>query len=242
MHQLFDEIIGTPPPTSIDSRALVDRDRRVRSVRWSIASMAVIAVVGVALAAVVSGNPEVGPPSTATPQSRPPDTTFTLSSASRAQAEESASQLATALNDAVRTAVPSAAWESGPGIDVTVIDYVTPPGWYGSGTLRVRDAHGDIIVMVDAVPLRDGKLSCANLPTPAPPKGRSAPPAQRRQCTDGKTPSGKPVVWFAAEQSFEVNIGLPAGRLMRISVSGRSPVLSADQMLLLAQYATDRIR
>ncbi|WP_238010018.1 hypothetical protein KZZ52_34590 [Dactylosporangium sp. AC04546] len=250
MHQLFDELIGTPPETSIDTRALVRRDRRQRATRHAALTLSAVAVAaaGITVGVFTSATTPAGAPPAA--QASPTqDDRFELRSATRAEAEVSAGELAAALDDAVRAAVPAATWEPGPGIRVTVIDYVSPPGWHGSGTLRVSGATGALTVMAHTWTAPG--LSCATLPTPQVPKGREpTKPATPRQCADVRTPAGVPAVLLTGgpgpTQGFELRVALPADRVMTLIVTGSDDggptVLTTDQALLVAEHAAGRIR
>jgi hypothetical protein len=247
MQQLFDELIGTPPPSAIDPRALVRRDRRNRATYRTIGATATVAVLGVATVLVTSAAIPAGAPPAAvgSPAVASPDDRFELRAATRAEADLSAGQLASALNDAVHTAVPGAVWRPGPGITVTVIDYVSPPGWYGSGTLHVAGTGGSFTATADTVPGFDG--TCATLPAPHYPKGREPiKPEPPRQCQDVRTPAGAPVVLLAGdpgpEQTLQLRTPLPAGRVLSITVTGAPPVLTVEQALQVMQLAAARIR
>lgn len=248
MHQLFDDLIGTPPETAIDTRALVRRDRRVRATRRAALTLTAVAAAGIAVAVFTSATTPAGaPPGAVASPTR--DDRFELRAATRAEAEVSAGQLAAALDDAVRAAVPAATWDPGPGIRITVIDYVSPPGWHGSGTLRVAGTTGALTVMAHTWTAPG--LSCATLSTPQPPKGREpTKPATPRQCADVQTPSGVPAVLLTGgpgpTQGFELRVALPADRVMTLIVTGPDdggpPVLTTAQALLVAEHAVGRIR
>ncbi|MFI5910986.1 hypothetical protein [Dactylosporangium sp. NPDC051541] len=256
MQRLFDELIGTPPPAAIDTRALVRRDRRTRATYRAIGATATAGALGITAVLVTgTGGPSGAPPAPTAPPAavgspKPApvvstDTRFELTSATRAEAEQSAAKLAAALDDAVRTAVPGAAWVPGPGLEVTVIDYVSPPGWYGASDLRVDGHSGGLTAMAHTVPGFDG--TCATLPAPFYPKGREPKtPPPPRPCQDVKTPGGAPAVVLTGDpgpgQRFELRTRLPAGRVLTLVVTGEPPVLTVDQALHVAQAVTERIR
>jgi hypothetical protein len=243
MQQQFDELIGTPPPSTIDPRALVRHDRRKRAMYRTVGATATVAVLGIATVLVTSAAIPAGAPpaAVASPAAPSPDDRFELRADTRAEADLSAGQLATALNDAVRTAVPGSAWQPGPGITVTVIDYVSPPGWYGRGDLRVGGTTGSFTAMADTVPGFDG--TCATLPAPHYPKGREPiTPEPPRPCQDLRTSTGAPVVLLPEEQSFQLRTPLPGGRILTVIVTGAPPVLTMEQALQVTQLAAARIR
>jgi hypothetical protein len=222
MQDLFDDIVGTPPPSTLDTHALVARDRRVRAAKWSLGGVGAMAVAGVAVVAIaVSGGSvtPVGPP--APPQAK----------------------LKAALTDGVTKADPEAKLVD--GFVVTVIDYTGAHGWQADGTLRLGDKTSRIGATAHELDLKDGTLSCASFPAGAKAKSErmKAPVAK---CTDLKAPSGKPVtyrVWDSDPSlGYSVEIQLPAGRVMSISLDGPSPVMSKDQAIALADNVAARIR
>jgi hypothetical protein len=242
MQDLFDDIVGTPPPSTLDTHALVARDRRVRAAKWSLGGVGAMAVAGVAVVAIaVSGGSvtPVGPPA---PPQEPVDT-FVLSSETKQKAEDSAAKLKAALTDGVTKADPEAKLVD--GFVVTVIDYTGAHGWQADGTLRLGDKTSRIGATAHELDLKDGTLSCASFPAGAKAKSErmKAPVAK---CTDLKAPSGKPVtyrVWDSDPSlGYSVEIQLPAGRVMSISLDGPSPVMSKDQAIALADNVAARIR
>lgn len=251
MQQLFDELIGTPPPTSIDSRALVRRDRRVRATRWSVlgasAVAAGIAVVAFTTATAPSGTPPVGAPPSET--ASPADNRLELRAATREEAQVSAGQLKAALDAAVRAAVPTATWDP-KGFDITVIDYVQPMGWIGGVDVKAAGKSGTVSASLHGLPatIQADPLTCANL-AKIPRKeneklrGHSVPAAP--PCVDARTPSGKQVVTFTnttkGTESFQVEVGMADNRVMSLQIYGVG-VLTLDQLLTVAEEATERIK
>jgi hypothetical protein len=254
MHQLFDEVLGTPPPTSIDSRAIVRRDRRTRATLWSTLGATAVAA---GLAAVVfttgttpAGTPPVGAPPTVTTVS--PDNRLELRAATREEARVSAGQLKTALDAAVRAAVPSAEWDP-KGFDITVIDYVSPLGWIGPARVTNAGVTGSVNVMLHGFPesMKIDPLSCAALAAVTDKnadKQRGDKPSSAPPCVDAKTASGRPVVTYTVNgadvKTSEVRIGLADNRVMTITSGGdeKTPALTLEQLIQIAQEATDRIK
>lgn len=254
MHQLFDEVIGTPPPTAIDSRAIVRRDRRARATLWSTlgatAMAAGLAVVVLTTGTGPAGTPPVGAPPT--DASVLPDNRLQLRSATREEAQVSAGQLKAALDAAVRAAVPSAQWDP-KGFDITVIDSVSPLGWIGPAGVTNGGVTGSVNVMLHSFPtsMTIDPLTCATLAAVPDNKAdgqRGDNPASAPPCVDAKTTSGKPVVTYTVNSKdvkrFEVRIGLADNRVMTVASGGdeKTPALTLDQLVRIAQEATDRIK
>ncbi|GAA2378483.1 hypothetical protein [Dactylosporangium salmoneum] len=254
MQQLFDEVIGTPPPTAIDSRAIVRRDRRVRATLWSALGTTAIAA-GLAVVVLVTGTGPAGTPPVGAPPADAsvlPDNRLQLRSATREEAQVSAGPLKAALDAAVRAAVPSAQWDP-KGFDITVIDYVSPLGWIGSAEVTNGGARGSVNVMLHgfSASMTIDPLTCATLATVPGKKAdgqRGDNPASAPPCVDAKTASGKPVVTYTVNSKdvkrFEVRIGLADNRVMTVTSGGddKTPALTLDQLVRIAQEATDRIK
>lgn len=181
-----------------------------------------------------------------------PDNRLQLRSATREEAQVSAGPLKAALDAAVRAAVPSAQWDP-KGFDITVIDYVSPPGWIGPAGVTNGGVTGSVNVMLHGFPTstKIDPLTCAALaavPDKKAHKRRDDNPASARPCVDAKTASGKPVVTYTVDggdvKGFEVRIGLADNRVMTITSGGdgNAFALTLDQLVRIAQEATDRIR
>ncbi len=240
MHQLFDEVIGTPPPTTVDSHVLVRRERRTRRARLAGLGVTGAAVVGLAITLYTNATTPAGtPPVAQHPGPVAPDSRFELKAGTQIDAEASAKQLASAIDTAVRKAVPDATWQRGP--TVTIMEYTSMTGWHGAGSLRTSTARGDLTMMALSRPEPDGR-------TGKPPILVSCD--GQTGCAPGTTPDGKPIVTITnnsgAARWLEVRIGLPANRILTISVTnsgaGDAPVLSGDQVALVAQYVTGQIK
>ncbi len=254
MHQLFDEVIGTPPPTTIDSRAIVRRDRRARATLWSTLGATALAA-GLTVVVLTTGTGPAGTPPMGAPPadaSAVPDSRLQLRAATREEAQVTAEALKAALDTAVRAAVPSAQWDP-KGFDITVIDYVSPLGWIGPAGVTNRGTTGSVNVMLHGFPtsMKIDPLTCATLAAVPGKKAdgqRGDNPASAPPCVDARTASGKPVVTYTVSskdvQRFEVRIGLADNRVMTVTTGGdeQTPALTLDDLVRIAQEATDRIK
>ncbi|WP_433352881.1 hypothetical protein ACQPYV_20925 [Micromonospora saelicesensis] len=107
-HQLFDELIGTPPPPRVDVEGIVRRERRAsraRLVGGPLAAVLAVAVgVGVAVHDQEPGRPLAVPSPTAT------DTGFRLVFDTDESAEASAERLGAEFDAALRAVAPGSTW------------------------------------------------------------------------------------------------------------------------------------
>ncbi|WBB65871.1 hypothetical protein [Micromonospora sp. WMMD812] len=108
-HQVFDELIGTPPPSRVDVDGIVRRERRSRSARRLGGALA--AVLALALAVGVRDRPgaaEVTPRASAS--SPTADTRFRLVFDTDETADATARRLGQELDRAMRKVAPGAVW------------------------------------------------------------------------------------------------------------------------------------
>ncbi|MEH1164164.1 hypothetical protein V6V47_02110 [Micromonospora sp. CPCC 205539] len=111
-HQLFDELIGTPPPPRVDVEGIVRRERRAGGVRLIGGPLAVVLAltVGVGVAVHDQGpGPTPAPPLTA-PTSTAADPGFRLVFDTDESAEASARRLSAEFNAALRAVAPGSTW------------------------------------------------------------------------------------------------------------------------------------
>ncbi|SCE87813.1 hypothetical protein GA0070607_2688 [Micromonospora coriariae] len=113
-HQLFDELIGTPPPPRVDVKGIVRRERRASAARrlgGSLAAVLALAVAGGISVAVRHQEPGAA---RATPQavasSPAADTRFRLVFDTEETADATAKRLSQELDRALRAVAPGATW------------------------------------------------------------------------------------------------------------------------------------
>ncbi|MFC6020820.1 hypothetical protein ACFP2T_32205 [Plantactinospora solaniradicis] len=105
--QLFDQVVGTPPPSTVDVVAIVRREKRRSAVRRIGTTMA--AVLGLAASAGILVTAQDGPAGVAPPPVAV-DNRFQLVASDRESAQLTAKRLAEALDEALRSAAPGARW------------------------------------------------------------------------------------------------------------------------------------
>ncbi|MET8353585.1 hypothetical protein [Micromonospora sp. NPDC005206] len=204
-HQLFDELIGTPPPPKVDVRGIVRRERRARAARrlgGSLAAVLALAVAGGVSAAVRHQEPGAAPATPRAAASSPAaDTRFRLVFDTDETADATARRLSQELDRALRTVAPGAKWTWMP-------DYVgeprkpdgQPPEFTHRGTpdfvgtssgISYQGRKGSLGVSVTPDVYPDASDGPAGYHWPCrPPPGIHEDSRYRRVCEAGTTPSG----------------------------------------------------
>jgi hypothetical protein len=243
MREQFDRIIGTPPPSTIDTHALARRVRRTRDARL-VGSFATAAVAAGITGVLLVGNEPPAPapvakdPTVAVPESTvavPPDNRIQLKSGTRVEGEASARQLAALVEKAFTDVAPGVVW-GGP-LTVRYTDGKLPE-WAGSGAFTVGGRSGTVFVMaLGGVPVtgRNPALTC--------PPGTSG-------CVQGTSPGGREMMTFdggdTADGSRLVRaaVGLPGHRVFIIHHTPDQPTspLAVAQLLQIADAVAAQIK
>ena len=240
MKQLFDEIIGAPPPTRVDVPAMLRRERRARTARWAGSGLAAVAAAGVVATAASGGaGPPSAPPLADGSSGVVVDTRFALRAETKAAADASGEQLAATVTAATERAAPGSTWHK-PGLAVLTTEYSGPAdvSWSGHGALVQGSRKGDVDVMALRKPAKPGPkkpevVDCAGIP----------------RCEAGTSPGGRKIVtirWAeGGAASIEVRIGLPASGVLILSATNDGagdPVLSATQVTVIAEDIAGRVK
>jgi len=238
--QLFEEVVGALPPSTVDVAGIVRREKR-RSMFRNITGAATAAVaLSVAVAVGLNGTggaksppvatgsaPATGSPATASPA---PDTRFRLVADSTESAADTAKRLSKALDASVRKEVPGSEWIFEP-------DYVgepkRPDGQLPDLDAKVRkgrpDQSGEMFAGVSGVQ-NDGRKGSFHLIVAIDETAdfSKCGPDSGSTCTEGTTPSGAwtrriamvdknggktPFVMYVA------SVGLPDGRVLMLEIS-----------------------
>ncbi|WP_433388740.1 hypothetical protein [Micromonospora sp. KLBMP9576] len=217
-HQLFDELIGTPPPARVDVAGIIRRERRARAGRrlaGSLAAVLTLAVAGSVGWAARGPQPDhaAGPPPPLAASAAPVDTRFRLAFDTRRAAAVSTGHLNEAFGNALRDVVPQARWFRASGADAREPDGDLPTLTYDgrnavSGMSGVFHQGRRGILSLSVHPFVAGPASPASPAnpdnpahpvSPRPPLGQpwscEAPPgrgerAARQVCEESATPGG----------------------------------------------------
>jgi hypothetical protein len=113
--QILEEMIGTPPPSTVDVAAVVRRERRTRTARWTgVAAVAALTLGALAAVPVLGAGDRsddiAGPGHPASAPADPAADGFRLLAGNREDAEASAARLSRELDRALGTVAPGAAW------------------------------------------------------------------------------------------------------------------------------------
>jgi hypothetical protein len=233
--QLFDEVIGEPPASTVDVGGIVRREnrrgavRRVAGLATAVVSLSVATAIGLGL---TGGTGASSPPVAGGGASAPaaPDERFALVADNRESASASAKRLGAALDSAFRKEAPGAKWIFNPERPgQTGRDGVPPTLSYrvvgeAKGTPQEL-FHGDSGVLNDG---RKGSLhlgvnATVGVSEDGTTIGRTlkCPPSGQRKCTAGKAPSGARTLFLtSASGGVHVDtcvVGLPGGRSLSIT-------------------------
>jgi hypothetical protein len=240
MRTQFDEIIGTPPPSAIDSHVIERRVRRARTARRAGTALVVAGLAGVLILGNDpwgGGSPVAGDTAAPTGAVAPlPDNRFELRSDTKANGDASAKQLAALFQKATKDVVPAAAWVG--SLNIRFLDDGTKQ-WTGVGWLEAGGQGGGIFVMtvggVDT-PGRDPALTC---------------PAGMAGCVEGTSPGGRDMMTFdggrVADGSRLVRaaVELPDHRVIIVHYGPETDdasVLSAQQFLQIVDAVAAGLR
>jgi hypothetical protein len=238
MREQFDEIVGTPPPSTIDTHVLARRVRRTRDARRAGIAATAIVAAGLTGGLLVSNNPPVGTPpvpnNTAIAQA---DNRIELKSDTRSNGEASAERLAALIEDAVADVAPGAVWIN--ALDVRFID-AGPEGsqWWGSGGLEVGGRFGNIVVMTVGGRAEHEKAGQSGLSCPPDMSG----------CAEGTSPGGRKMMTFdggeGSSRLVRAALELPGNRIIAVHhiPEQSGPVLSAAQFLQIFDAVAAQIK
>jgi hypothetical protein len=246
--QLFDQVIGELPPSTVDVAGIVRREKRRRARQVTGVATAVVALsVASALGLSMTGGPgassppEAGRSAAAGGTGAVPDTRFALVAVTEETAAASAKRLSQTLGDALRKQAPGARWITEPGVEGRDTPDGRPPiltyragkdetkaqELFGGGQgLLNQGRKGSLHLGVEpAVGLgEDGLPRHNNLECPSAASLAGTPgDAFRRTCTVTKAPSGTKMLFESWGDGDAATIcydmALPDGRILRIMVS-----------------------
>jgi hypothetical protein len=262
--QLFDELVAEMPPSTVDSFAIVRRERRRRVIRVVSFASGVVALT-LAAGLTMIGTDTSARPSAALPGSSaaPPtqaDDRFVLAAFDDQSAAASAQQLRKVWDASFHKQAPGAHWvfvpqfaKAAPGPDGQ------PPNLYSKVPQDAKT--GQLFTGIGGI-VNDGQKGYLRLvvistlgKTPAP--SLLTCHADMPHCTQGTGPDGEgTVLWTDSGNSatftdYTVNVGLPGGRVLQMSTGnawGGAPAaqpgtpLTGKQLLAIATDIASHIK
>jgi hypothetical protein len=226
--QLFDEVIGTPPPSTVDIRGLVRRENRRRFVRRASYGMTAVVALAVSAGVVASvSDAHPGPRSAPIAVQSAQDTRFQLLADDKASAEVTAKRLSQTLDGALKRAAPGATWATIKGSDaanptadglpfITLGNLPDSSTGYFSGLATVEaDKRMGLLQLMTQPQVDPG--------TRTPKKPIQLACAGEAGCTESTAPNGEKIVTLVAQKgnvySQEVRIGIPGKRMLIIELA-----------------------
>jgi hypothetical protein len=165
--QMFDDLVGQPPPSTIDVDAIVRNQTRRRRLRQAPMVMAAVAVVAVGV--VFAGLGTIGTAATSKgdvvrqePAGGPKIRLVVDTAEGRAK---SAEELTKAYDEAVKKAVPGAEWEGGKPPRVTDEEAAPPTKFMFGAGLIVNGKPGALVIQISGEGREDLptlQLNCDN--------------------------------------------------------------------------------
>ena len=237
--QLFDQLIGDVPPSSVDVAAIVRREKRRSTTRWFTGAATAVVALSVTTAIGLSMTSSTGtssPPSAAGGSSpagtTTPDTRFALVAHNKDSAAASAKRLGAALDAAFRKEAPGARWifnpevpgQTGPDDQPPKLSYVVVDG---ASKKSQELFHGDSGVLNEGRKgmLRLGVNAIDGLGEDGTPQRKAGTcPPSGDECKAGTAPNGAPTIVLSRAFDNKVRVyiaevALPDGRALRITVN-----------------------
>jgi hypothetical protein len=255
--QMFDDMIGQPPPSAIDVGAIVRRRKRNQWLRRAPVAVAAVLVVALGAAFVGFGGSDTG-------QAPPAHDKIRLVVDTAAAKAKTAAELTKAYDEAVKAAVPGAEWGGGKPPAVTDED-ARPPAQFGFGAGLVVDGRkGDLVIQivgpyVPVVPSGDvpcSSIDFSNPRKPSPPVSqcfgdRPSYPAEDHNCDnpDGNctirtgTNGEKLVVrvWNWGKGNIYTSVAVLLGHGRVLTLESHNDLLTVKQVSAIVSSLASRI-
>jgi hypothetical protein len=245
--QLFDEVVGELPPSTVNVDDIVRREKRRGAVRRTTGIVAAVVTLSVTtgLGLTIGGGTGTSSPPVASAAT--PETRFALVADNAETATATAKRLQLALDGAVRRQAPGATWLTGepPAISFKTtrerIDMFT-----GEGNVAYDGRKGGLHLGISLIrPIADG-----------PNAGKTIDPltcAADAKCVEGKAPNGAQTALTLLDGTVIGRVGLPDNRLLQITVSNEigpdgagqaqaATPLTGDQALAVAIDLASQVR
>lgn len=235
--QMFDDLIGHPPPSTIDVDAIVQKQKRQRRIRQAPMVMAAVAVLAVGVAFAGFGGSGSGTTSRAGERA-PVDGTRVQLVVDTAEARaKTAEELTKAYDEAVKKAVPGAEWKGGKPPRVTDEEAAPPTEFMFGATLIVNGKPGALVITISGEGREDLptlQLNCDN-------------PDGHCKVTEG--PSGEKLVvrrwdfrdgdWKKGDVYTSVTVGLDNDRVLNLE--SHQDLLTEKQISAIVSDLAGRI-
>jgi len=268
--QLFDQVVGELPSSTVDVAGIVRREKRRSTVRrvagLATAVVALSVTTGLALG-MTGGTGAPSSPSaaggTSATDSAAPDNRFALVALNAATGAESAKRLSAALDAAFRKEAPGAKWIFEPNLPGETGPDGQPPKLVYKGA---QDAPASQEMFSGGSGVlngsRKGSLHLGVFPADGPREDGGRGPVKclptGQQCKEGVAPSGTKTTLQTVTDGGKVAeyvaaVGLPDGRILKIGqtkafgldgagATQDRPPLTGDQVLAIAVDVAGQIK
>jgi hypothetical protein len=249
IHQLLDEMIGTPPPSTVDVRGIVRHERRRPMVRLSAAAAVMVVIAGSWLAVDSRSSREPAAPTRVTAD----NVSFRLVTDSRESGDATAKRLGVALDEAVHQQGLAVRWLV-PIRPSDVVRFV--PGnsaqnqqrFAGSGDVTLGGRTGQLTLTIvsdyDPCPAGSPKEKACGSHGGSPTRQLLSCAGMPAGCVEGVTPTGAKLLTSATSvrppaagpvpfATALARVQLPDRRVLELTSSnlraGRGPVKASPQ-------------
>ncbi|SHN20646.1 hypothetical protein [Cryptosporangium aurantiacum] len=239
--QMFDDLIGEPPPSTVDVDRIVRRVRRVRMMQRSALAFIVVALVATGASYFQTGTQSAAPPVAA-------DTRFRLVVDTEKAAEASGARLSEAYDEALQKAAPGFRWRE--GHPPVISDREAKDLFTVTGSIDYQGRSGLLLLRVegpyDPGPCKASPAQCAEVRDAVENDAvRSLTCTKDGDCVSRKGPQGQAMTvrhWrFSAEADYtEVRIALPEKRVLILEAHNQ--VLTKDQLIDVVSDLAEQIK
>ncbi|GAA0247706.1 hypothetical protein [Cryptosporangium japonicum] len=240
--QMFDDLVGQPPPSTVDVDAIIrDRTRR-RRIRQAPIVVAAVAVIAVGATVAGFGHLGTGPTSggdVVVGKAPAGGTKIRLVVDTAEGKAKSAEELTRAYDEAVKKAVPGAEWKDGTAPRVTDAEAGPPAEFIFGATLIVDGKPGALVIQIEnsgeePYDLASFPLNCDN-------------PDGHCKVTEG--PNGEKLVvrrWDFRDGAWEkgdvyTNVTVGLGENRTLSLESHQDLLTEKQVSAIVSDLASRI-
>ncbi|GAA3388380.1 hypothetical protein [Cryptosporangium minutisporangium] len=239
--QMFDDLIGEPPPSTVDVHRIVRRVRRVRRLQRSALAFVVVLAMATGASYFQTGTQSAAPPVAV-------DTRFRLVVDTEEAAEVSGARLSEAYDEALTKAAPGFRWREGHPPVIT--DREATDLFTVTGSIDYRGRSGLLLLRVegpyDPGPCKGSPAQCEEVREAVNQDAvRSLTCTAQGDCSARKGPQGQAMTvrhWRISPKAdyTEVRIALPEKRVLILEAHNQ--VVTKEQLVAVVSDLAGQIK